>query len=106
MYFRRKFNKIRAVSRVLQTEEHALVPQGLALQAVHHQCKLRENYVSAVEGSASCRNTQDFKHLQTRIHLFIGHDLHCTPLVILAYKLFISGIKSSFRFEQSHVTKP
>lgn len=106
MYFTSKFNNIRAVSRVLQTEEHAVGPQGLALQAVHHQHKLRENYFSAMEGSASCRNTQDSKHLQTRIHLFIGHDLHCTPLAILAYKLFISSIKSSFRFEQSHVTKP
>lgn len=40
MYFTSTFNKIRAVSRVLQTEEHAVGPQGLALQAVHHQYKL------------------------------------------------------------------
>ena len=47
----------------------------------------------------------ELQALQAHIHLFIKHDLHCTPLAMLAYKLCISDIKSSFRSEQSHISK-
>lgn len=55
--------------------------------------------------SASGRNSHNFKHLQAFIYLFIRDDLQCTPLAMLACKLCISYIKSSFRSEQSQFSK-
>lgn len=41
MYLMSKSVRIRAAWRLLQAEIHTLAPQRLALQPVHHQCKIR-----------------------------------------------------------------
>lgn len=102
-----------------QAEAHSLAPQ-----AVHHQCKVRENYFSAVALWACLMKSSTIGFLPV-MGLFLSILQECSELqasastysslhqawfalhtsCMLAYKLCSSNIKSSFRSEQSHISK-